>query len=49
MQDEEKTHDDAPVREVWEAPELTVEDVGSATRGGPIGSSSGGDDFWYSS
>jgi hypothetical protein len=49
MQHEEQKHDDAPVREVWEAPKLTVEDVESVTRGGAFGTAPIGDDGWYNS
>lgn len=49
MQSEEQKHGDAPVREAWETPKLTVEDVGSVTHGGPFASHPGGDDGWYKS
>lgn len=35
--------------EEWTTPELIVEDMGTATRGGPFTSQSPGDDAWYQS
>ena len=43
-----QANDQTPLPD-WETPELIVEDVGPATRGGPFGSSPSGDDAWYSS
>lgn len=49
MQKGQKKDENTAAREVWEAPTLTVEEVGSATRGGGFTPHPNGDDGWYSS